>query len=735
MVHSEEDAQDGGTRPTKRRATRACDSCRSRKIKCDNDTSNGACSNCLNMKIECKQTLQKQKRGPKVGSRRRPASDIKYLVYKILAAPISFAIPEELQTIREMFVDLATYARNLEHELDRLQPPPSASSASAQAGSSPLALSSTPPSNHDSQSEDEFDVVQSLSARINRIGFGKFRQRHVTPASQLLLRTALDIRDEVNGVESRVMSSRQRRPEFWYPSPWHQCFEPEEPVYVFPEDDLLRQLVALYFSNVHYLFPLLHQPTFENHLFKEKLHLTDTCFSATLLAVCAIGSRHSNDPRVLTDESQLRSAGWKYFKQIRLSRASFVEPVSLFEVQLYALCTIFMQPSPLGEASSSLVGMGIRFAQEVGAHKKHPPGKTLQERIERELWKRAYWVLVSLDFFLSSSTGRPRATTEKDIELEFLTPCDDEYWINESDPELCFEQPPEKPSYVDYWNHFLRLIFLAGKIHHVRSSECPPQEVMMELAASLDQWMDSMPSHLRWDPHNSNGIFFQQSMMLQGAYYWLQCIIHHPFVRPGPVSPLNFSSLAISTNAARSYVHLLDRYLQRPDALILPHMIPPAFISSVVLLINIWKSTWMNSAMDPEKDIAQVYRCLEIMSMYEDRYEMPGRFRDVLQAIISASRIPSLSRHQYSLKRTREGDLQGILLDAGHAIHVPSVVHPVLPPESLPAFNPVPEGLFDPSVGQVNNKPFMSPSNYDPEDWTNFMMMVDDLLQAANPVF
>lgn len=35
----------------------------------------------------------------------------------------------------------------------------------------------------------------------------------------------------------------------------------------------------------------------------------------------------------------------------------------------------------------------------------------------------------------------------------------------------------------------------------------------------------------------------------------------------------------------------------------------------------------MNSAMDPEKDIAQVYRCLEIMSMYEERYEMPGRFR------------------------------------------------------------------------------------------------------------
>ncbi|KAJ3853544.1 hypothetical protein EV368DRAFT_64029 [Lentinula lateritia] len=183
-------------------------------------------------------------------------------------------------------------------------------------------------------------------------------------------------------------------------------------------------------------------PTFENHVFVETLHLSDSCFAATLLAVCSIGSRHSNNPRVLTNVSQLRSAGWKYFKQIRLSRASFIQPVSLFEVQLYALSTISMQLSPVGEATSSLVGIGIWFAQEVGAHKRHLPGKTLKKR-------------------LNANSGsvhigcRPRATTEKDlnhicsIELEFLIECDDEYWMNESDPESSFVQPPETPSYVE----------------------------------------------------------------------------------------------------------------------------------------------------------------------------------------------------------------------------------------------------------------------------------------------
>lgn len=86
--------------------------------------------------------------------------------------------------------------------------------------------------------------------------------------------------------------------------------------------------------------------------------------------------------------------------------------------------------------------------------------------------------------------------------------------------------------------------------------------------------------------------------------------------------------------------------------------------------------------------------------------------RDVLQAIISASRIPSLSRQQYSLKRTRGGDLQGIMLDAGHIIHVPSVVHPELPPESLSAFSAVPNAPFEPA-DQANHESIMPLSNYE----------------------
>ncbi|KAJ3872621.1 hypothetical protein F5051DRAFT_479913 [Lentinula edodes] len=70
-----------------------------------------------------------------------------------------------------------------------------------------------------------------------------------------------------------------------------------------------------------------------------------------------IQAMRSADPATTEEQIALTMCT---LSQIRLSRASFIQPVSLFEVQLYALSTIFMQPSPVGEATSSLVGIRRR---------------------------------------------------------------------------------------------------------------------------------------------------------------------------------------------------------------------------------------------------------------------------------------------------------------------------------------------------------------------------------------
>lgn len=112
---------------------------------------------------------------------------------------------------------------------------------------------------------------------------------------------------------------------------------PPRPTY-FPDNDLVPELVALYFANFNILSPVLHRPTFEENL-RSSLHLRDRSFGSVVLLVCALGSRYSHNPRVLANgDKTWLSAGWKWFTQTQvLDDATLVSPASHLHV-LQATC-------------------------------------------------------------------------------------------------------------------------------------------------------------------------------------------------------------------------------------------------------------------------------------------------------------------------------------------------------------------------------------------------------------
>ena len=96
---------------------------------------------------------------------------------------------------------------------------------------------------------------------------------------------------------------------------------------------------------------------------------------------------------------------------------------------------MFLMSTSAPQACWTMVGIGIRLAQDVGAHRRKirkvpSPASTAseaKERIEEELWSRAWWVLVCLDRMLSSAMGRPCAIQDEDFDLEMPVVVDDEY--------------------------------------------------------------------------------------------------------------------------------------------------------------------------------------------------------------------------------------------------------------------------------------------------------------------
>ena len=125
------------------------------------------------------------------------------------------------------------------------------------------------------------------------------------------------------------------------------------------------------------------------------------------------------------------------------------------------------------------------------------------------------------------------------------------------------------------------------------------QHVVAEMDSALNKWVDSVPDHrtsqtflplpnvtyiyssVRWDPNREDDNSFNQSVFLYTTYYYIQMIIHRPFISsPRKPSPLSFPSLAICTNAARSCSHIVDIQRKRnsnPPPQILVHVVSFAF--------------------------------------------------------------------------------------------------------------------------------------------------------------
>lgn len=112
--------------------------------------------------------------------------------------------------------------------------------------------------------------------------------------------------------------------------------QPTKRTYDFPEPELLTSLIAIYFTHIAPMVPLLHRPTFMRR-FNDDLHLRDDKFGALLLLVCAAASRFSHDPRTLLEGGHLHSAGWKWFVQVDpFSRAVLSGP-ELYDLQIAAV--------------------------------------------------------------------------------------------------------------------------------------------------------------------------------------------------------------------------------------------------------------------------------------------------------------------------------------------------------------------------------------------------------------
>ncbi|KAJ6541557.1 fungal-specific transcription factor domain-containing protein [Mycena capillaripes] len=611
----------------RRRLQNACDCCRKKKIRCDSsEKPNQPCTNCVTFKSECTHSRTK---GSDNASAQSSKTAQEY-VAKILSTSTIYIPSNDPTVSHERLVEIAKYARQLEETIASLRREMRALSKSSKSTSSIPSL--TPGAEGRGSpvylNEPGSNLVRSPPKTLVRSLEGGIGNK--------FLKTALKHFYGNNSCPPVI-----RRPGFWGTQPWQRIVTVDPPRQLFPEDDLLKSLVAIYFEEINPLLGILHSPSFHQSI-SDGLHLHDPHFGAVVLVVCALGSRYSDDPRVFLDRDSELSRGWKWFRQVQAFCTTFSPEHSLHQLQLICLSINFLNCTgiPVREQCWVLAGLGIRFAHAAGAHRRS--GYRDIDPVTAELYKRAFWILVVQDTMMSSFSGRSSMAQPPDFDLDLPLACDDEY--------MNAIQPDGQLDGSVFLVIFLQLVTIFRRIQEAvypANGQIYSQDVVVELDSALNSWLDGIPPHLRWDPHQQNQTFLNQSAALYATYYHAQILVHRPFIpTPGkePMPDTKFPSLAICANAARSCGHVLEVQTRRGRPLHHPQLVIVVFDCAVVLLLNVWAVGGGPKFRTPEdfnRATADVQICARVLRLYEQIWPLAGRKYDIISTMLSVGKYIS----------------------------------------------------------------------------------------------
>ncbi|KAG2018185.1 nuclear protein, variant 3 [Coprinopsis cinerea AmutBmut pab1-1] len=657
---SEASEEEGQQFKRRRRLHGACDACKKKKTKCDSALMpDRVCSNCINSKIECAHTIPRQKK------RDRQQEYILQLEEKIRKL-------EEVLGASSADTHSSPSATHQTESSRHTSPSSGGGGLSDIRPPIPQTMSGagSPSSTEEVKMEDwdsDDGAGRCLAERMGLLAVDCHDNRFFGKASLISFVSQIA---ELSREPNEEGISFVRRPAIWDLRPWEREYaDSPEPIYEFPETDLLESLLVIYGERVHPQLPVLHWPSFLRDV-RSGRHFKDPGFGMILLAACATASRYTADERVIIVDHENPdlsgpSAGWRFIAQTPLVRKSIIAQATILDLQYYALIVFYFLGTSSPHTAWNLLGIAMRFAIEMGLHRRKGAASP-KTKAQSELEKRIFWSLLTLEWLTSTSLGRPPCLHDEDIDIDYPIECDDEYWDSEvDDPEKAWKQPPNKPSLITAMNFHLKLCeiaaFMLRTLYSSKKSkvltgsigEQWERRIVSELDSAMNRWKDGLPQHLRWDPSHPDIQVFNQQVLLHSAFYYLQIQIHRPFLQGQ--TTLALPALAMCTNAARATSRLVDATMKR-QSFSSVNTFAAAFAASTVLVINLWGRRGPKLSYLLQKEVEDIQCLLRFLKSGGERWHIAGRFGDILTEFCSLGGLPvPLPESQdQSRKRTRD---------------------------------------------------------------------------------
>ncbi|BGP30556.1 Gypsy retrotransposon integrase-like protein 1 [Rhodotorula toruloides] len=548
------------------RIVRACDNCRRRKIRCDamggatgpeGATAEQPCTLCASQGVPCTFEQRPQKRAPPKG----------YVE----------SLERRLEAMEGLLSSLSKQDGPPSSAVSRSAAPPPVAPLPSDFGR-PAATEIASSSRAPSPPPTDLDAIQGLSERLDDLVIeadryvGRGSGFHLVQSVHDYVSLPLDTNKTTALVDNLLTDQHDR---------FHSLV-------TMPPTELCEQLVEAFFAQHSGVSSvLIHRKYFEECVMRGMVQ-TDKGFRSLYYAVCAVGARYVDDPRLLPPPSvaaafpgQARLAsGFAFFSAaIATSTTPFAAPC-LADIQTSVLLVAWLLGATSILTSWTMIGFAVRRAIDAGAHRENRT-RWSTSPLQNQLRKRAFHLLCSLDFFISSSLGRPTAVHEDDYDVELpLEITDDALWEWElaarramaegrAVPDSPVSLAPSPTGEMTKWKSAVelhRIMAKALRLMYGVKVELTREKVVENvtyLDSLLNSWLANVAQPLRWNPAQQDDDLLCQSAWLMCIYYQTQILVHREFVSPSRSRALGFPSLAICSNAARATAHVVDVLRQR----------------------------------------------------------------------------------------------------------------------------------------------------------------------------
>ena len=255
---------------------------------------------------------------------------------------------------------------------------------------------------------------------------------------------------------------------------------------------LLNPAIDLFFQEWQPLLPVLHRPSFLG-IYED--YITDP----------EAGQWHSNKQAVAQlflifdisalSSTKVRQTSTPYEAQWRKALQSISSTASLATIQCHVLAQLYCLLKADYAQLTQHRAIAVAMCHQMWLHQAHQY-KGLQ-MLDSETRKKVFWSQYVLDKFASATTGSPMLLRDHDITTEFPADIDDE---NISAHGIS----PSLPGELTKISSAIAL-FKVAKILSATLTELYPSgaryelslEKLHSLSDKLDQWSQSLPTHLR----------------------------------------------------------------------------------------------------------------------------------------------------------------------------------------------------------------------------------------------